>query len=102
MTVKLSVVTTKTNLEQAFPPPPSEETVMHTFTNYILTGKIVSQESVLSDDGLSRTYSVIFSSEAALTEYLADKFIDENHRAERSAFCVEHGLTKVRTITQEV
>jgi glucokinase len=98
MTAKLSVVTTKNNLEQTFPLPPSEETVMYTFTNYILTGKMVSQESVVSDDGLARTYSVIFSSEAALNEYLEDKFIDENHRTERSAFCIEHGLTKTRTI----
>lgn len=101
MTVKLSVVTTKTNLEQTFPLPPSEETVMYTFTNYILTGKMVSQETVVSDDGLARTYSVIFSSEAALNEYLGDKFIDENHRTVQSAFCTAHGLTKIRTVTQE-
>jgi glucokinase len=99
MPVKLSVVTAKTNLEQTFPMPPSEETVMYTFTNYILTGKMVSQESVVSDDGLERTYSVIFVSEEALNEYLEDKFLDENHRSERTAFCVEHGLTKTRSIT---
>jgi hypothetical protein len=101
MPVKFSVVTAKTNIEQPFPSPPSEETVMYTFTNYILTGKMVSQESVVSEDGLERTYTVTFVSKEALNEYLDDKFLDENHRSERTAFCDEHGLTKVRTIVLE-
>lgn len=101
MSVTLHVVTTKTNLEQSFPPPPSEETVMYTFTNYILTGKIVSQESTVSENGLDRTYSVILVSQEALDEYLEDAFLNENHRAERNKFCEDNGLTKVRSVTTE-
>lgn len=102
MPVKLNVVTTKLNLEQSFPLPPTEEVVTYTFTNYILTGKMVSQDTIVSDDGLIRTYSVVFSSKSTMDEFLADKFINENHRAVQSSFCTEHGLTKTRIITQEV
>ena len=101
MSVTLNVVTIKTNLEQPFPPPPSEETVMYTFTNYVLTGKIVSQESVVSENGLERTYSVVLVSQEALDEYLADAFIDENHRAERNKWCEDNGLTKVGNVITE-
>jgi hypothetical protein len=99
MPVKLDVVTSKTTFEQSFPMPPSEETVMYIFTNYILTGKIISQESTVSDDGLHRTHSVEFVSEEALNDYLGDQFLDENHRSERTAFCKAQGLTKARSIT---
>jgi hypothetical protein len=73
----------------------SDETRLHIRNNYIVTGKIVHSEEVISEDGLSMTITAIFQNEATYNEWMNDTIITEQLRGVGNSYREANGISSV-------
>lgn len=88
--IKHTLITTRPNLEVSWYPI-SEEFNLFREENFILTGKIISREDVLSDDQLIRTITTNFRDLESYTEFIND-IRAINMQQDRNAYNKENGM----------
>ena len=69
-------------------------------TTYKNTGKIVSQDTDLSIDGLSQTINTVWLNDAVLEEFNADPIIIQYH-ADRASYNEQQGIMSVVSVYYE-
>jgi len=97
-TVVTTSIFTKPNLDVGFRSQP-EDYRLHVGKNYIFTGKIISRQESLSEDGLILTVITYWDSEESRSEYVNDPVIVEGW-ARQEEYNNSHGII-FKCITQE-
>jgi hypothetical protein len=60
--------------------------------NYIRTGKMQVPETVISQDGLEQSTTVLFASEETAREWKNDPVVTEKHHTPLEAYCAANGI----------
>ena len=66
--------------------------------NYLVTNKILSQSTTISEDQLTLTSTRFWSNEAAFDEFMADTYIIENLVNPGNAYLDQNGILRDRSV----
>lgn len=93
MSIAITIVNTRLNTNTSFYYV-AEETKQLIQTNYIDTGKLISNV-VVSEDGLTRTTTQQFNNLASYLDFLS---VVRSENTQRTTYSIENNITTITTI----
>ncbi len=64
------------------------------WSNYMSTGKLISIDNTLSEDGLSMVNTTIWDSEASAIQFKDDAYVIENLFNPQDTYCTANGIVQ--------
>ncbi len=89
-----------------FDPPTAATTTpefkQYMWENYMSTGKLITIDNTLSEDGLSLVNTTIWDSEASAIQFKDDPVVVQNLFNEQTIYCDANGITQEFVSKEEI